>query len=177
MEIEYIEKKIRDNLINKDFEEWNRESIDFLLSIYSNQYQSFYKINLLLLEDYIRWYSKNKDKEIDNYSLENIQFQYNLINKKLDEDEGGNLIVCPHFSISTFFFIFIFFIMFLSIIFKKNTYSLPVKKRNIFDMFQKENISNISNIPNIPDISDIPDMPDIPNNLMKFISEIMLFKN
>jgi hypothetical protein len=170
MEIEYIEKKIRDNLINKDFEEWNKESIDFLLSIFSNNYQSFYKINLLLLEDYIRWYSR-KNIEIDNYSLEDIQFQYNLINKKLDEDEG-TFLSCPHFSISTFFFIFIFFIMFLSILFKKNTYSLPVKKSNIFDMFkgsfQKDNI---------PPIPDIPDMPDIPNNLMKFISEILLFKN
>lgn len=63
IEKEYIEKKIKNELINKDFETWNKETINFLVSIYEHdKYNDFYSINLILLNDYINWYKKNVEE-------------------------------------------------------------------------------------------------------------------
>ena len=92
MEIEYIEKKIKNELINKDFKLWNKESIDLLLSVFENEkYNKFFNINLLLLDDYIKWYSKNKDEIIDNYSLENLQGNHTLIKNNINCNYTGKI--------------------------------------------------------------------------------------
>jgi hypothetical protein len=88
MENEYIEKKIKDQLVNKDFELWDKESIDFLISIFEHEkYNTFYDINLLLFDDYIKWYTNKineneslENKVINNYPLENLKYVYHLIN-------------------------------------------------------------------------------------------------
>ena len=81
IEIEYIEKKIRDQLINKNFKLWDRESINFLISIFDkDNYKSLYNINLILLNDYIDWYLKNiKNNYYNMYSFNNLEYIYNLI--------------------------------------------------------------------------------------------------
>ena len=67
IEKEYIEKKIKNELINKEFELWDKESINFLLSIYEHKkYNDFYTINLILFNDYINWYKKKVINSVDN---------------------------------------------------------------------------------------------------------------
>jgi hypothetical protein len=94
MEEEYIEKKIKEQLINKDFKLWDKESIDFLLSIFENEkYNMFYNVNLMLLNDYIQWYSKNNNindnvnnninEKCNHYSLENLKYIYCLVNEDI----------------------------------------------------------------------------------------------
>jgi len=88
MENEYIEKKINDQLLNKDFELWDKESIDFLISIFEHEkYNVFYDVNLLLFDDYIKWYTNkiNENEElentiINNYPLDKLKYIYHLIN-------------------------------------------------------------------------------------------------
>jgi len=79
IETEYIEKKIRDQLINKNFKLWNKESINFLISIFDKDYKSLYNINLILLNDYIDWYLKNINNYDKMYSIDNLEYIYNLI--------------------------------------------------------------------------------------------------
>ena len=95
MEEEYIEKKIKEQLINKDFKLWDKESIDFLLSIFENEkYNMFYNVNLMLLNDYIQWYSKNDNvnEKCNNYSLENLKYIYCLVNEDIFNNVHYNYI-------------------------------------------------------------------------------------
>jgi hypothetical protein len=74
MEKRYIENKIKSELLEKKFNDWTFETIDFLIYIYDfDEYYSYYNMNLLLLEDYIKWYEQNST-EINNkmYSLEKL---------------------------------------------------------------------------------------------------------
>jgi hypothetical protein len=93
MEEKYIEKKIKDQLINKDFKLWDKESIDFLLSIFEyEKYNMFYNINLMLLDDYIKWYSKNNHENSNNYSVPNLKYIYCLINEDIYHNVHYNYI-------------------------------------------------------------------------------------
>jgi len=93
MEEEYIEKKIKDQLINKEFKLWDKESIDFLLSIFEyEKYNMFYNINLMLLDDYIKWYTKNINETSNNYSLENLKYIFCLINTNIYNNVHYNYI-------------------------------------------------------------------------------------
>jgi hypothetical protein len=83
MEIKYLEKKIKKNLIKKKFKNWNKESINFLASIYnSSKYHELYDLNLILLDDYISWYKKNNNVT-EQYSLEKLIDLYCLINTNI----------------------------------------------------------------------------------------------
>jgi hypothetical protein len=101
MEIEYIEKKIKDELINKPFREWNKDSIDFLLRVFeSSIYYSFTTINLILFKDYISWKEKNTpiqcmesiylDEEM--YSLEDLKKIYSIINENIANNRYYNYV-------------------------------------------------------------------------------------
>jgi len=93
MEEEYIEKKIKDQLINKEFKLWDKESIDFLLSIFEyEKYNMFYNINLMLLDDYIKWYTKNINEISNNYSLKNLKYIYCIINEDIYNNVHYNYI-------------------------------------------------------------------------------------
>ena len=71
MEEKYIQKRIKRELLKKDFNEWNKESIQFLVSVYKyDKYKKFYESNLLLLDNFIKWYKKNKI--IDMFSLDKL---------------------------------------------------------------------------------------------------------
>jgi len=86
MDIEYIENRIKAELLNKPFEAWNYNTIDFLIYIYDfEQYNQYYNMNLLLLEDYINWYQE-QSSEISNktYSLEKLLDLKNEIKKNLN---------------------------------------------------------------------------------------------
>jgi hypothetical protein len=84
MEKEYLEKKIKSELVNKDFKEWCKESIEFLVSVFQfESCNSFFTINLLLLKDYISWSKKNnnddKEEKNDIYDLETLTNLYKTI--------------------------------------------------------------------------------------------------
>jgi predicted XRE-type DNA-binding protein len=85
-DLDYLEKEIKNNLINKDFIDWNKDSIYLLLSVYENkepEYKDFQKINLVLLDRYISWYKKVQNRIIINsyeqYSLEDLEYISSLI--------------------------------------------------------------------------------------------------
>ena len=73
MEKKYIKKRIKKELIKKNFSEWNKESIQLLTHVYKyNEYNNFYESNLLLLDNYIRWYKKSNKKPTDMYALDKL---------------------------------------------------------------------------------------------------------
>jgi hypothetical protein len=79
----YIKKRINKELIKKKFEDWNKNTILFLIFIYKNSiYSKFYDINLLLLEDYIKWYKKNGTIQ-DMYSFDKLTGLYLYIKEDL----------------------------------------------------------------------------------------------
>lgn len=94
IEIEYIEKKIKNELIDKDFNDWNKESILFLSSIFEfKKYSKLYDLNLILLNDYIKWYQKKFDNNetIEKmYNIELLKKLYNLIKEDIHYNENYN---------------------------------------------------------------------------------------
>jgi hypothetical protein len=89
MEREYLEKKIKSELINKEFKEWCKESIEFLVSIFQfESCHSFFTVNLLLLKNYISWLKKNNNFE-DNeiYDLETLNSLYKTIKKNIEKNK------------------------------------------------------------------------------------------
>ena len=85
-DLDYLEKEIKNNLINKDFIDWNKDSIYLLLSVYEHkdaEYKDFQKTNLILLDRYISWYKKVQHKIIINsyeqYGLEDLEYISSLI--------------------------------------------------------------------------------------------------
>jgi len=101
MELEFIEKKVKDELINKPFQEWNKESIHFLLRIFESPvYHSFTTINLILLNDYILWKEKNEPiqcmesqyLEEEMYSLEHLQKIYSIVNENIANQRYYNYV-------------------------------------------------------------------------------------
>ena len=99
MEIEYIYKKIKDNLINIEFKNWTKESIHFLVSIFEfKKYDSLYDLNLLLLNDYINWQKKsdistrNRKKNNNIYNLDKLMNIYCIINENIYYGEYCNYI-------------------------------------------------------------------------------------
>ena len=87
-EIKYLEKKIKSDLINKKFEDYDKDSIKFLTSIYQFEtYKDFYSMNLLILYDYIEWYKENKHNEhfdkTKMYELEILKQLYSFIKEDL----------------------------------------------------------------------------------------------
>ena len=81
-----IQQKIKKDLINKEFKDWDKTSINFLISIFEfEKYNSIYNVNLLLLNDYIRWYKKTYNGENNEkmYKIENLEYIYCLINSQI----------------------------------------------------------------------------------------------
>jgi len=89
MEKEYLEKKIKNDLLNKDFKDWCKESIDLLASIFQfEKCNSFFTINLLLLKDYISWIKKNNIEENENiYTLDTLTKLYNTITQNIQNNK------------------------------------------------------------------------------------------
>jgi hypothetical protein len=92
---EYIDKKIKTELVEKDFHKWNKESIIFLVSIFEyKKLNSFYDFNLILLNDYIKWYKNylNNDTKnnIDMYNLESLINLYSLIKHDIRNEQNYN---------------------------------------------------------------------------------------
>ena len=86
MEEVSIQQKIKEDLINKEFKDWDKTSINFLISIFEfEKYNSIYNPNLLLLDNYIKWYKKEYNEEIrqNMYKIENLEYIYCLINNKI----------------------------------------------------------------------------------------------
>lgn len=95
MEEEFIQNKIKNELVNKNFENWTKDSINFLASIFEYpKYNSFYDVNIMLLDDYIKWYKKtDNSKKINNndtYPLNTLMLLYCLINRDVYHNEHYN---------------------------------------------------------------------------------------
>lgn len=92
MEIEYSKKKIKNQLLNKEFNKWNKDSIITLTSIFQySQCEELYTINLMLLDDYIKWYETCKDALLLNqYSLKKLIDLQKLIKDDLYHNEHYN---------------------------------------------------------------------------------------
>jgi len=92
MEIAYLENKIKNELLNKEFKDWNKESIVTLVSVFQYcQCKQLYTINLILLDDYIKWIKKNTESNITNqYSLEKLVELQKLINSDLYNNQNYN---------------------------------------------------------------------------------------
>lgn len=83
MEEKYIKRKIKKELIKKKFNKWNKESINLLVYVYkSNKYESFFEINTLLLDDYIKWY-KEQPINYDMYKFNTLVNLYCMIKEDL----------------------------------------------------------------------------------------------
>ena len=92
MEIEYSKKKIVNELLNKEFDEWTKDSIITLISIFQySQCKELYTINLILLDDYIKWYERCKDNLLLNqYPLKKLTDLQKLIKDDLYHNEHYN---------------------------------------------------------------------------------------
>lgn len=91
MEVEYIQNKIKNELVNKDFEDWTKDSINFLASIFEfPKYKALYDVNIILLNDYIKWYKKINNTNKEMYSLNILTMLYCLINRDLYHNENHN---------------------------------------------------------------------------------------
>ena len=72
-EEKYMKKRIKRELIKKPIDEWNKESIHFLIYIYKYpKYNKLYDSNLLLLDKYIKWYKIKENKELVQDNMYNI---------------------------------------------------------------------------------------------------------
>jgi hypothetical protein len=178
MDKEYIEKKIKTELVNKDFELWDKDSINFLVSIFEfEKYGEYYNINLMLLNDYIIWYKKNNcQNAIHNqnmYTLKELMNIYCIINEDIYHNVHYNYInilnknknynyICDDFTSqfnilinnNLFFMIVGTMLTIFYIILRYILFFIPFKKNE-----EKKNIYEIK----------IP-LPDnfINNNLLKF---------
>lgn len=84
MEEKYVKRKIKKELLKKKFENWDKESIIFLTYVFTNKkYESYHEINLLLLDDYIKWYKKNDINKNNMYDLDKLINLYCLIKEDL----------------------------------------------------------------------------------------------
>lgn len=83
MELEYIKNKIKKELLKVKFKNWNKDTIIFLVYVFNDiKYSEFYEVNLLLLDDYIKWYQKNNTLN-DMYTIDKLIKLYCLIKEDL----------------------------------------------------------------------------------------------
>lgn len=76
MEKKFLQKKIKEYFINKPFQEWNKETIDYLVMLINiNDYQEYHNMLFLLLNDYLLWIKNNIS--IDSDSDETNKYSYN----------------------------------------------------------------------------------------------------
>jgi hypothetical protein len=138
MDIEYIENRIKAELLNKPFEAWNYNTIDFLIYIYDfEQYNQYYNMNLLLLEDYINWYQE-QSSEISNktYSLEKLLDLKNEIKKNLNVSNyyknflNNNKEKIYNTIFDNIYFLFIIIVMIIFLIVKSFLSCIFIEKKN-----------------------------------------------
>lgn len=138
MEKKYIEDRIKIELLNKEFKDWTYETIDFLVYIYDfDQYQPYYNMNLLLLEDYIKWYQENST-ELNNqiYSLEKLHqlstqikkdlnvsnYYKNFLNNNIKEKINNSIF-------DNIYFVFLIILMFVFLVIKSFMSNILFKKK------------------------------------------------
>jgi len=94
--MEDIKKKIKKELVDKDFIMWNKDSIKFLISIFSNDdYKDLYNDKLELFHKNIIWLKDNKFNKFDfknRYSYDILVELLVLIKKDLYYDKKYNYI-------------------------------------------------------------------------------------
>lgn len=85
LELYYIEKKIKNELIDNIFIRWNIDSIHFLLSIFpEKKYKKFHNICLSILFDYVKWFKyENNYLYNRSYYPSDLDYIYCLISNDL----------------------------------------------------------------------------------------------
>ena len=73
MEKKFLNNKIKKNFLNKDFIEWNKDTIDYLVMLISiNKFSKYHNILFLLLNDYIIWYKNKQNEDKELYTLDEL---------------------------------------------------------------------------------------------------------
>jgi hypothetical protein len=154
MKIDYIEKKIKKNLINKKFKKWDKDTIDYMITIYEINYFSNIRIHIyLLLNDYINWLNKNNKTNINIYNINDLinlkkKMENNIDKISLDYNKDDLLIQNINDNEEyTFDNIIIFLTIFILCLFlyeilKKNFYSNNKIDKNNHYIFPTNNIFN-----------------------------------
>lgn len=82
----FLKDDIEERLVKVNFEDWDKYSISFLVSIFQyKQYEEFYEGNLSLLKKYIDWARNNQDKVYGKnmYKYDTLVKIYHMINDDL----------------------------------------------------------------------------------------------
>lgn len=152
MEKKYIQNKLKKELLNKEFKFWNYDTIDFLIYIYDfDEYYLYYNMNLLLLEDYIKWYEENSSEiNINMYSLEKlcqlrdkIKNDLNISNCYKNFLNNKNIKYESIFDNIYFMFIFILIIVFIIIKSIISLIYIPKKEQNEPKIFDNINSNSL----------------------------------
>ena len=93
LELYYIEKKIKNELIDNIFAKWNIDSINFLLSIFSEKkYKKFHNTCLSILFDYVKWFKyENNYLYNRSYYPTDLDYIYSLISNDLLNNTNINV--------------------------------------------------------------------------------------
>ena len=74
-----IEELIKQELVNKEYNEWTKDSILLLLSIFEKkEYTCMREVGILLFEQYIAWYKQYPSHE-NMYTLQSLESIYVLV--------------------------------------------------------------------------------------------------
>lgn len=93
LELYYIEKKIKNILIDNIFAKWNVDSINFLLSIFpEKKYKKFHNTCLSILFDYIKWFKyENNYLYNRSYYPNDLDYIHSLISNDLLNNTNTNV--------------------------------------------------------------------------------------
>jgi hypothetical protein len=93
LELYYIEKKIKNELIDNIFIRWNIDSIHFLLSIFpEKKYKKFHNICLSILFDYVKWFKyENNYLYNRSYYPTDLDYIHGLISNDLLNNTNINI--------------------------------------------------------------------------------------
>ncbi len=114
MEKKFLQKKIKEYFINKKFQEWNKETVDYLLMLIKiNEYKEYHNMLFLLLNDYLLWLKNNNNdinntddindtNSIDKYTYEDVlnfknDLHDKLYNQVIEKDDNRDRIYINDF--------------------------------------------------------------------------------
>jgi hypothetical protein len=123
MEKKFLNNKIKKNFLNKDFIEWNKDTIDYLVMLISiNKFSKYHNILFLLLNDYIIWYKNKQNEDKELYTLDELikikNDLYLILYKELEHKDRiyindfgeDDIIINNYFTLENIVY-FIFFII------------------------------------------------------------------
>jgi len=177
-----MESRIKTELIDKEHGLWNKDSIDFLVSMFEHKkYNDLYNSNLVILDNYIKWYKNNSGIETSHkmYKLDHLKHIYCLIHNDMYSDDMHDDYITRLHELD--------YTMANSLLFNYDTFGLIMMSifmifvlcKHIFSLFINKKIEEkkyvfefLCNIPKIPEINTIPQVKNM--NIDKIIPENLL---